>query len=202
MSKPRKVTMLRSLVVPIVGDAAIAGPVADGRLIPVLILDTAERPEIAELIRVHELLPPGDAESQWGFSRENKDHVMLHLRFVRPMEVELILLFSAQEQAVLVEGMLSGGGVYLQAGAVGDHLSTTLDSPRVLVELPDTGFRPHWEAFLLDRMTRLMSQRLGTSRRGARTAAEAVITQMKEIAQLRLSTPSATPTEGGEGAPS
>ena len=129
MSKPRKVTMARSLVVPIVGDAAIAGPIADGRLIPVLILDTSARTDVAELIRVHELLPPGDAQSQWGLSRDNDDDVMLHLKFVRPMDLELILLLSVERQAILVEGMLSGGGVYLQSGVVGDRLSTTLDTP-------------------------------------------------------------------------
>ncbi len=61
MTKPRKAQVAQSLIVPIVGDAAMAGPVADGRLIPVLIVDTSKRPEVAELIRVHAHLPPGDA---------------------------------------------------------------------------------------------------------------------------------------------
>jgi hypothetical protein len=45
VTKSRKTTVAGSLVVPIVGDGAIAGPIADGRLLPVLILDTSARPE-------------------------------------------------------------------------------------------------------------------------------------------------------------
>lgn len=46
-------------VVPIVADAMIAGPVAEGVGIPLVILDTSERPDLEELIRVHQHLPPG-----------------------------------------------------------------------------------------------------------------------------------------------
>lgn len=186
MTGPRDVKFLRSLVVPIVGDAAIAGPIADGRLLPLLILDTSARPEVAEVIRVHEHLPGGDAQSQWGFSRENDDEVMLHLRFAQPMDVELILLFDVQRQAILVDAMLTGGGVYLQAGVAGDRLISTMNAQRVLVELPDVGFGPHWERFLLERTTALVSQRLGVSRRKARPAAEALIAEMRKVTRFQM----------------
>src|SRR6266536_2220208 len=55
--------------VPIVADGAMAGPVAEGANIPLVILDTSKRPDIAEAIRVHAYLPPGDVASSWGESR-------------------------------------------------------------------------------------------------------------------------------------
>lgn len=202
MTGTRDVKFLRSLVVPIVGDAAIAGPIADGRLLPLLILDTGVRPEVAEVIRVHEHLPGGDAQSQWGFSQENDDDVMLHLRFVQPMDVELILLFDVRRQAILVDAMLTGGGVYLQAGVAGDRLITTMDAQRVLVELPDVGFRPHWEKFLLERTTTVVSQRLGVSRRKARPAAEALIAEMRKVARFQMGAgDNAPPATSGEDRP-
>ena len=51
--------------VPILADAAIATEkIGNGKLIPVLILDTSERPDVAELIRIHAHLPQGDVISQ------------------------------------------------------------------------------------------------------------------------------------------
>lgn len=193
MAKPRKTTADRSLVVPIVGDAAIAGPVADGRLLPVLILDTSARPEVAELIRVHRHLPSGDARSQWGSSRNDDDVVLLQLWFEQPVAADVILPFSIERQAILVESMLSGGGVYLQAGRPGDRLMERMGEPRILVDLPDTGFRPSWDDLLLARMTVVMSRRLGVPRRKGRAAAEAVIAEMRTLARLRMGSPQGPP---------
>jgi hypothetical protein len=102
------------------------------------------------------------------------------------MEVALILQFSIEHQAVLVECILIGGGVYLQSGVPGDGLMGTMDAPRMLVEIPDTGFRPHWDRLLLKRMTVVMARRVGASRKKARPAAEELIGELKKLASLRM----------------
>jgi hypothetical protein len=191
MTKARKVAVSLELVVPIVHDGAIAGPIADGRLLPVLLLDTSDRADVRELLRVHEHLGSGDVEFDWGLSLESKDDTILHLRFLRPMEVTVILLFDVRHQAILVEGMLSGGGVYLQDARPGDRLSTTLDAYRVLIELPDTGFRPFWDRHLLERTTALLRKR-GIPRRSAPHAAATAIRELKKVASFRMS-PAAAP---------
>ena len=54
-------------LVQVVGDAAIAAsPFVEGRLVPLVIVDTSGRPDLEELVRVHKHLPPGDVETQWG----------------------------------------------------------------------------------------------------------------------------------------
>src|SRR5688572_18901756 len=79
----------------IISEGAIAGKgVADGKLIPVLIVDTNDRPDIQELVRVHKHLPPGDAISQWGKLEGTFDAVALVLTFTRPTEVVIILNFD------------------------------------------------------------------------------------------------------------
>lgn len=186
MTKPRKAKLARSLTVPIIGDAAMAGQVADGRLLPVLILDTSARPEVEELIRVHAHLPGGEATSEWGTSRDRKHQVILVLRFTQPMDVDLILEFSIDRHALIIETMLTGGGVYLQAGADDDRLSTKLDAPRVLVDLPDAGFRKVWDKLLLDRMKVVMARRLGVPRKKAGPHAEHFIAEMRRLAGLRI----------------
>jgi hypothetical protein len=186
MEKPKKAKIGSSRLVPIASDAAMAGPVADGQLIPVLILDTTSRPEVAELIRVHEHLGPGDAGSQWATSRDDEDRTVLLLNFSRPMELEFGIPFSVESQAILVESMLTAGAVYLQAGSSGDRLSQTLDTPRILVELPDTGFKSVWDGLLKKRMTQVMAARLGVPQRKAIHAAEAVIERMRSAVSFRL----------------
>lgn len=186
MSKPRKGKVDRRLIVPIIGDAAIAGRPADGRLLPVLLLDTSARPEIDELLRVHSYLPAGDVASQWAISRDDDDVVYLLLRFSQPMDVELVLSFSIEHQAMLVDTMLVGGGVYLQAGSPGDRLVTTMNHPRVLVELPDTDFASKWEEVLFRRLTAVLARRLGTSPHKARPHAERLIGQMRAVSRFRL----------------
>jgi hypothetical protein len=185
MAELRKIAVSRELLIPIVHDGAIAGAIADGRLLPVLLIDTSERPDVRELLRVHEHLGSGDVEFDWGLSLESKDDVILHLRFLRPMEVHVLLLFDVRHQAILVEGILSGGGIYLQDARPGDRLSTTLDAHRVLIELPDTGFRAVWDPHLLERTTALLRKR-GIPRRSAPHAAAALIHDLKEMASFRV----------------
>lgn len=190
MAKPRKTSAERALVVPILGDAAMAGPESDGRMIPALILDTSSRPDLTELIRVHKLLPSrGDVRCQWATSHKDGDTVILHLTFERPVAAEALLLFSIEHQAILVESMLKGGGVYLQSGEAGDRVMHTLDRPRIMVELPDTGFRPVWDDLLMTRMTAVMARRVGLPRRKARPIADELIAEIRKLAHLRMGPP-------------
>ena len=188
MPEPRKTKIEKSLIVSIVGDGAMAGPtVADGRLLPLLIVDTAGRPDIAELIRVHRHLPSGDVVSQWGGKVEGDDDtVLLSLHFLRPMDLSVALIFSIEKQAMLVEAMLTGGGVYLQAGNGKDRLVTTLDANRMFVELPDGAFGSVWPKLLQDRMTAVTARRLGVSRRKARPAAERLVGEIRRLAAFRM----------------
>lgn len=185
--KPQKVHIDESLAVPIVGDAGfMTKDVADGRMLAVLILDTSGRPEIAELIRIHEHLPPGDVLSQWGSKVGDDDTVVLMLRFVRPMELELPLVFSIEKDAILIEALLTAGGVYLQAGNPGDRLIATMDAGRILVELPDQGFRPIWDKLLMDRMVKVMARRMNVRRRQARPKAAEFVKEIRKLTALRM----------------
>lgn len=53
--RPKKALPPIADLVPIVGDGSIAGPVAEGVNIPLVILDTSNRPDIEGIIRVHGL---------------------------------------------------------------------------------------------------------------------------------------------------
>ena len=73
--------------VPIVGHAAATMPEALGVLTPVLIVDTSERADIEEYVRIHEHSGAGDVKTQWG---RRPDNAMIHqlvLEVIRPTEL-------------------------------------------------------------------------------------------------------------------
>lgn len=155
----------------IVGDGAIAGrAVADGKLVPVLILDTTHRPDIEELVRIHEHLPPGDAISQWCKLKDTHNAIALVLSFVRPSEVIVALNFDLALHGGLVDLILVSKALYLQPGKDGDRLSTTMTNSRIIVEVPETGFREHWEQMKYDSLVKDFRGR-GLSKRQAKHAA-------------------------------
>src|SRR6201981_335379 len=101
MTKPTdKSSIAASDLIPIVGDAAIAGPVMEGMLVPLLILDASGRPEVDEIIRVHEPLSPGDVKYRWAEVKNKPDDVLLVLDFERPIEARVGLRFSIEKQAI------------------------------------------------------------------------------------------------------
>src|SRR6266853_4244348 len=78
----------------IVADAAVSvRGLHGGRLLPLLLLDTSDRPDIAELIRVHESFGTGDVKVQWGQVQGHEGTVALFLTFIRPLELFMVLEF-------------------------------------------------------------------------------------------------------------
>jgi hypothetical protein len=108
------------------------------------------------------------------------------LRFLQPIDVQLVLMFSIETQGLVVDLMLRGEAVYLQAGVPGDRLITSREADRVLVELPDGGFRAVWDKLFLERMTDVIAKRLAIRRRKARPKAEQLIDEMRRISGFRM----------------
>lgn len=139
-----------------------------GRLIPVLLLDTSERPDVAEFIRLrHTIRQEGDVISQWG-KIEEKGHdgtVALFLQFVRPIEIFFTLEFNIGKQGCIVEQALIGQGLYIaEATGPDDRFFKAPERPLVLAELPDTGFRGKWDSLFEQHVIkRLRNEGLGRS---------------------------------------
>ena len=174
-----------SAPVPIVGDAAIATKTtAAGRLIPLLILDTTDRPDLNEAIRIQSIVPSGDVEIVWGKLPKQPKHIALFLSFRRPTNRNAILLFELEKQGILIECILTAKGLYIQSGRPGDRLIHDLDRPKILIEIPDTGFRPHWDklfaSFLMKRF-----QKKGFSRKEAKTAVRDYLNRLREVVKFR-----------------
>jgi|SRR5579875_1071462 len=187
MSKQNKEKWVpQSDVVRVVGDAGIAGQVAEGFTIPLLILDTSERPDIDEIIRVHAYLSPGDVMSSWAGIRNNSDLVALILNFVRPVVAQIAVCFSIEKQAILVDAALNARAMYIQAGRAGDRYIHDPDKPKILIELPEGDFHSQWESIFLRRMTDHFSKELKLSRKKAYPVAQSLLDQMRLISHFQI----------------
>jgi hypothetical protein len=131
--------------VPIIADAAIAiGSVGHGRLIPLVILDTTDRLDLQELIRVQQHLQPGDVVSQWSTIEDRSGRIGLLLTFKNPMELTALIGFEVANQGGLIDQIINTRGLYRQAGREGDRFLKNPNAPKLLLEIPERGFSPVW----------------------------------------------------------
>jgi hypothetical protein len=172
----------------IVADGAIAHPgVGEGRLIPLVILDTSSRPDLEEYIRVHQYVRAGDVKSQWGQLIGHNNTVALVLWFSRPAELVAILEFELQRNhGVLVEQVLGSKALYIQAGREGDRLKHDVSLPKVILEVPDTGFgKKFWDKIYFQYTTAKMRER-GMNRADAKRAAKESIKELRKLGTVRM----------------
>jgi len=171
-------------LVSIAGDGMIAhSHVQEGRMVPVAILDTRERPDIAELIRVHSHLPPGDHAIAWG---EVERAIVLRINFLRPIEARVLIIIDVGTHGFIIDSALRSKAIHLQAGQPGDRMSTNRDAPRIIIELPHTGFERNWERLYVERLTQHIESLGRLSGRSAAEAAKHTIEQMRTITQVQM----------------
>jgi hypothetical protein len=173
--------------VPIVSDAAISTRgLHGGRQLPVLLLDTSTRPDVAEYIRIHETLGPGDIKFQWGQIEGHEGTVAVFITCIRPMQLFFVLEFNIVKQGILVEQALTGEGIYLtRAEGPDDRLINNLDRPKVIFELGDSGFRKYWDEIFRKSLVAYFREG-GMSRSESRQAARALIEQLRKIGSFRM----------------
>jgi hypothetical protein len=178
--------LLREHPVPIVADAAMATErMGSGRLIPLVILDTTDRPDLEEFIRVHQYAGPGDVVSQWASLEDGSGKIGLLLSFKKPMELTAFIAFDVTEQGGLVDQIIRTKGLYIQAGRTGDRLIKNPDAPKVIVEIPDTGFSGIWNDIFLRAVIKRMREG-GLTRREAKKAAQLYITNWRKFGNFRM----------------
>jgi hypothetical protein len=170
----------------IVADAAIAtSNFGEGRLIPLVIVDTTRRPDVDELIRIHEHIDPGDVESQWGKLKNSEGSVALILSFKRPSELTVIIDFDIVKQGILVDQILASKGLYIQSGRDGDRFINNPEAKKILAEIPDRGFLKIWDQLFHSNIVKYMRGK-GLSRQQAKNAATRLIYELRKLGKFRM----------------
>lgn len=173
-------------IVPIVGDGAIAHPGwGDGRLIPVLVIDCTEHPQLYDLILVPHT-PPGDVAATWFRLMFDKKHVFLEFDFERPVKTSATFRFRLDKQAGLVDGIMRARGVYLQPLQSGRRVTEGLDKPKILVEVAGSATFPgDWMTLYRSVIVKRYRQP-GAPRREALRLAEAHLKTAAELWAKRM----------------
>jgi hypothetical protein len=143
----------------------------DGKLIPLVVIDTHERPDIDSLFASYTPETIGDVAIQWG-RRDGapKGTVTLNIQFIAPVKQFLMLDFEIVRQGLVVDGILRTRELYLQ-GLRSGGADTQVQSPKVRVVVPDTGFGSIWEELLIRELAQ-RSKALGASEQHARFLAQ------------------------------
>ncbi|MBE3180483.1 hypothetical protein V1581_04495 [Enterobacter bugandensis] len=132
-----------------IADGAISAPfTADGRLIPVVIIDTLEDVTLSNVISIHNDTPPGDVISIWGYHRFSKKNVFLELIFQQPLEYHMVIKFDLSKYLLLVDCIIQSRAIYLQPGKPGHKLSNDINAPKILIEIPARTTFEKWDSIL------------------------------------------------------
>lgn len=172
---------------PIVADGAIATTrVGEGRLIPALILDCDENRSLHNLIVIHTDTPPGDVTVTWGRpSRFDKSTVYLVLEFKRPIAAKSVLAFNIAKLGGVVDAILHARGVYLQSKDFAHTVSSGLNNPKILVEIPSSAVLPDWDRLYQDALVKQFRHH-GFSRKEAKQASIEHMSRFRELRHGRM----------------
>jgi hypothetical protein len=154
---------------------------AQGKMIPLAIVDTSPRPDVAELIRLHEKVPPGDAITVWGVLKGDDGAVVLFLKFIRPMELQVALRFELIEYGLAVDLAIRSRLLLIRSGKKGDRYSSNPEKPGIFVEIGAKGFGKYdWEDIWLQALRRDMRKR-GLGRQQAKAASREFVRYEREF---------------------
>lgn len=176
-------------VVHIVGDGAMANAdISHGRVVPWLIVETRAVPELPEIINAHATGLPGDILTDWGEAAAWRDsRLLLHLKFVRPISSEFAIVFEMPKHAGLVDQAVTSRAVYLQAGNVGDRVTTTPDAPRLLVEVArHDAFARRWEYLFPRIMAKQLRSEYGVSSSESRRLGAEAVVEWRKFGTFRM----------------
>lgn len=154
----------------IVSDAVISRlHVVNGKNVPLIIVDTTDLPEVERAILTRPTEKDGHANTKWGKSVDDK-YITLVFSFLDPVPIDFFVSFNAEKQGGLVDLIIHSQLLYLQPGKPGDRLSSTMSSPRLLVEVPSRHFTKEWNLIF----QRVMAKRfikMGLKKKDAKKAA-------------------------------
>jgi hypothetical protein len=131
----------------IVNDAGIANKDFDnGKLVPLLILDTTTRPDIDQLIENHGSIDSGLASTSWTKTRQSDNYISLLIQFSKPVLCTILLEFYISKYGGIIDSIIESQAMFIQAGRKGDRFITTQKAPRVLIQVPkpDGNFEIFW----------------------------------------------------------
>ncbi len=165
----------------IVNDGAIGSSyIADQKIIPALILKNDHNNDLETLINIHTQTPPGDVRSTWVYKKFISKFIYLNLEFYKPLDINVAIQFDISKHYALIDGIIYTRCVYLISGIEEDRISSQINSPKILVEVPSGTTLPNWQKTLESTLIKKFKKR-GCSKKEALSNSVNAIKRQREI---------------------
>lgn len=175
-------TIKLSTPLKVLGDGAIAMPdIGDGRLIPVIIIDCDTRRDLYDLVMAHEESLPGDVSVTWFKKIFSKKSIYLLLRFIKPVETECVIEFDIGKYGGVVDLIINARAFYFQPKDSGLKVSTSLDKPKIIIEVPSETKLDDWDSMLTKHLVKKFLKQ-GASKKEAIAASKVHIENWRRTA--------------------
>lgn len=170
----------------IVSNALVSNrKLADGRLLPVILVDCSSRSDIKDLIKAHKYIGPGDVKTQWGKRYKTSNKLMLILSFQKPSRSKAVLEFDILKQGGLVDQIMRSEAFILQHSEEGERFANTLNREKIVVEIPSKSALTIWNEELFKALETDAKSK-GMSKKQAREYANRVINEWRKFCDQRM----------------
>jgi len=163
---------------------------ADGRLIPVVVLNSKNGIELKDFLSAHvSSIDQGDVITQWGypFSQFFKPKVwILSIQFKKPRTFSFYIEFVLDKNPALIDAIFQSRGLYIRYGFPGEKISKGMDQDMVLIEIPDLKRDEEWNNTLRD-ILRSRFKKQNIDKKKLKDEVEKQIKKMREILHHRIS---------------
>lgn len=125
---------------------------ADGRLIPAVVLNSKNGEELKDFLRAHvSSIAQGDVTTQWATPLSQffkPKYWILSVNFSKPREFSFYIEFSLEKNFALIDAIFQSRGLYVLHGYPGDKISKRTSQDMVLMEIPDLNQDSKWSQTL------------------------------------------------------
>jgi len=174
--------------VKVIDISSIAGKgVADGKMIPLLFLNTEDRPDIEEAIINHINVDFGDVETLWvkKLSLFSRSGLFLLVILKKPSLCNILITFDIFKHGLGIDLIVENGGFYLQSSKHGTKFIENPDAPKIMVEMISTDFVNDWNRMFHSEVAKTLRKKHKVSATKAASLATDYINEMRKI-NIRL----------------
>ena len=169
-------------IVSVVATSSIASiGIADGKNLPVIFIDTTNRPDIKNAIHNHLFVESGDVSTAWvRVDTKDNDNIQLLIELKKPSECKFVINFEIYKHGGSVDLIMNNGGCYLQSAEDGTKVSQSINAPRILVEVISPKILNEWDKIYQLGITRMFIRKKIKPKKAA-DMAESFIKLMKKM---------------------
>lgn len=174
------------IAVPAVGFGIISSTgIANGRNIPIIIVESDEQKIIDDIIITHETTRYGHCNSQWGSSFD-KETIILMLDFEDPIKKTIYIYFDFMQFGMAIDQILYSQCLYIMTGEKGTKVSENIEKDKILIEVPNDWFSKDWEGILKKNYVRHLQKEKNITKKAANEIFHQIRSSWKKIESLRM----------------